>query len=77
MAKKTLQLLMDERDIQLLENLAGAAGMDRPTYCRTILARFARLKREYALEAITGIPREYFKGLPGRPTSDEPAETPS
>lgn len=74
MPKKLVQIILDEKEVHALTLLAGAAGSERLTdYARTWLRHIARLKREYALHAITAIPREYFKGFPGRPTDDEGA----
>jgi hypothetical protein len=51
--------------------LAKAAGLDRAGYLQAWIGAIRRLRREYALHAITAIPRDMFKGFPGRPTDEE------
>jgi hypothetical protein len=54
--------------VAAIDNLAGAANLDRAEYLKLWLGAIARLKREHAVRAIAAIPQEMFKGLPGRPT---------
>ena len=72
MAKRTLQIPLTDKEIQALSLLAGAAGSKSAmTYAQMWILHLVRLKREYALHALTAIPRDYFKGYPGRPSEDE------
>ncbi len=50
-----------------IDNLAGAANMDRSEFIKMWLGTIANLKREYAQRAIADIPLDRFKVLPGRP----------
>jgi hypothetical protein len=51
-----------------IDNLAGAANLDRAAFLRFWIGSIARLKREYAVRAIADIPADRFRNLPGRPS---------
>jgi hypothetical protein len=63
-----LQFRITPKIAQELDNLAGAANLDRPEFLRFWIGTIARLKREYAVRAIADIPADRFKNLPGRPS---------
>ena len=52
-----------------IDNLAGAANVDRSDWIKAWLGHLANLKREYSFRAMADIPEERFKGLPGRPNT--------
>jgi len=70
---------LERQVIEDLERIGTAHGMDKNSYARLILSKFSQLKREHALDAITTIPKEFFRQRGGRPLSlkkDELAEAP-
>ena len=69
--KKTIpvQFRVSANVIAAVDNLAGAANLDRAEYLKLWLGVICRLRREHAIAAITAIPAEYFKSFPGRPTN--------
>ena len=72
MAKRTLQIPLTDKEIQSLTLLAGAAGAKSAMqYAQMWLLHIVRLRREYALHALTAIPRSYFKNCPGRPLEND------
>jgi len=50
-----------------IDNLAGAAHLDRSAWIKAWLGSLSNLRREYSLRALADIPPDRFKGLPGRP----------
>ena len=50
-----------------IDNLAGAANVDRAEWIRAWLGHLSNLRREVSLRAMADIPPDRFKGLPGRP----------
>jgi len=52
-----------------LDKIARTYDMEANAYGAMVLARFADLKPEFALDALTAIPKDFFKGRPGRPTT--------
>lgn len=70
MAKKPVTLFVDANVLADLETVAcGTHHLDGKKYGALALSRLSQLKPEFALEALTSIPREYFKRGPGRPSS--------
>ncbi len=74
MKSALLQFRIKPNVLKEIDNLAGAANLDRTEYLRLWIGAIARLKRENATRALHAIPQDMFKGLSGRP-SDEPSET--
>ena len=72
MASKTLllQFRVPAHVLGQIDNLAGAANLDRAGYMRMWTGAIAELKRENAVRALAAIPKDMFKGLPGRPTEN-------
>jgi hypothetical protein len=62
-----LQLRVSHDVAEKLQNIAGAANMDRNEYLRAWLGVIANVKRQYAIKAMGSIPEEYMKGTAGRP----------
>jgi len=54
-----------------LDELAAAARLDRAEYVKLWLGVISRVKRPFAVTAVTSIPPEMLKGFPGRPTDEE------
>lgn len=52
-----------------LEKVASAYGMRDTEYAKMILGRLSRLKPEFALDALSAIPKEFFRQPVGRPTT--------
>ena len=52
-----------------LDKIARTYDMEANAYSAMVLARFADLKPEFALDALTSIPKDFFKSRPGRPTT--------
>jgi len=67
--KKPITVRLEESSIDSLEKVANAYGMEPTAYGALILARFSELKPEFALDALTAIPKDFFKSRPGRPTT--------
>ena len=67
--KKPFTVRLDPSSLDSLEKVASGYGMEPTTYAATVLAKFADLKPEFALDALTAIPKEFFKTRPGRPTT--------
>lgn len=53
-----------------IDGLAKASRLERSEYVKLWLGVIGRLKREYALAAVTSIPPDMLKGYPGRPTDE-------
>ena len=47
--------------------VAAGANLEKNQYASLVAARFAELRPEFALHALTAIPKEFFRGKPGRP----------
>ena len=67
--KKTYGVTLDTEVIDNLEKVSTGAHLSHTAFAAMILARFADLKPEFALDALTAIPKEFFKRGPGRPPS--------
>lgn len=67
--KKTFAVTLDTAVIDELVRVSGGAHMHHAAYAAVILSRFADLKTEFALDALTAIPKEFFRGRPGRPAA--------
>jgi hypothetical protein len=62
---------LPEHVIDAFSKIAEAQHM-RPTFFAALcLSKLSDLKAEHALDALTAIPKEYFKGRPGRPSKEE------
>lgn len=69
MAKKSLQILIDEEILNDIEKVANASGMERNAYAALWLRKIAQLKLDYGLDALTSIPKDFFKSHGGRPST--------
>ncbi len=67
--KRAFSVRMDETDISQLAKVADTYGMEPNAFGAMVLARFASLKPEFALDALTSIPKDFFKARPGRPAT--------
>ncbi len=67
--KKVLAVYLDEQTIRDFDKVAEAVHLDKNSFGALLISRFAELKLEHGLDAVTSIPREYFKARPGRPSS--------
>jgi hypothetical protein len=67
--KKPFYLRMEESSVSELARIAKTYDMEANAYGAMVLARFADLKPEFALHALTAIPKEYFRATVGRPTA--------
>lgn len=67
MKKKSFTVRLDHHDVDSLGKVADTYGMEPTQYAAAVLTRFADLKPEFALHALTAIPKEYFRPGPGRP----------
>lgn len=63
-----LQFRVTPNVIKEIDNLAGAAHLDRAEFLRLWIGAIARLKRENGVRALADIPPDRFKNLPGRPS---------
>ncbi|MFA5264422.1 MAG: hypothetical protein WC378_11405 [Opitutaceae bacterium] len=69
MGKTTVvQFRVNANVLAAVDNLAGSSNLDRAEYLKLWIGAIARLKRERAIDAISSIPKDYFKALPGRPS---------
>jgi hypothetical protein len=68
MAKKSLQIRIDEEILNDIEKVANAAGMERNDYAALWLRKVSQLKLDYGLDALTSIPKDFFKSHGGRPS---------
>lgn len=64
--KKTLSLYLEEETLRDFEKLAEACHLDKNSFGALLISRFADLKLEHGLDALTSIPKEYFKARAGR-----------
>jgi hypothetical protein len=71
MSKKPFTIQMDTDKLRALEKLGEPYGMEKTSYAVAVLSRLSDLKPEFALHAITAIPKEFFKSGPGRPAKVE------
>lgn len=69
MSKKGYNLRLDTRVMDNVEAVANAAGMDRNDYVALWLGRIANLKLDCGLDALTSIPKDFFKSHGGRPAA--------
>jgi len=69
MATIPLQIRVKEEVLNEVERVANAAGIERNDYILLWLGRIAQIKLDYGLDALTSIPKEFFKTRPGRPTT--------
>lgn len=65
--KKPFTSRLDATAIDSLGKVAQTYGMEPTAYAAMVLSRFSELKPEFALDALTAIPKEFFKARPGRP----------
>jgi hypothetical protein len=65
--KARLTLFLPHSDIDQFSHVAGGACLTAAKFAAMIVTKFGRLKPEFALEALTSIPKEYFRPGPGRP----------
>jgi len=68
--KVILSTRIDREAIKEFDTLAKTAGLDRSGYLQLWISTIRRLKREYAVTAVSSIPTEMLKGFPGRPTDE-------
>lgn len=67
--KRQYTIRLEESTVERLDKIGEPYGMTAQTYGTTIMSRLADLKPEFALHALTAIPKEYFRSGPGRPTT--------
>jgi len=65
--KKPFYIRMNEEAVESLGKVAKTFDMEPNAYAAMVMARFADLKPEFALDALTAIPKDFFKARPGRP----------
>jgi len=69
--KKVLALYLDEETINSFERVASASHLDKNSFGALLVSRFSELKLEHGLDALTAIPKDFFRGRPGRPSASE------
>ena len=67
--KHQLNIAIDPSAAASLETVAKHVMIERTRYAALVLQTFSQLKPEHALDALTAIPKQFFKGRPGRPSS--------
>lgn len=67
--KKNFGIRLEASQLEAFGKVAAGYHMEPTTYASTIISRFADLKPEFALDALASIPKEFFKGKPGRPSA--------
>ena len=67
-----LSIRLNADVLQRIDNLAGAANVERAEWVRAWLGHLSNLRRESSLRAMADIPADRFKGLPGRPVDEAP-----
>jgi hypothetical protein len=65
-----LSIRLNADVLHRIDNLAGAANVDRAEWVRAWLGHLSNLRREVSLRAMADIPPDRFKGLPGRPVDE-------
>jgi hypothetical protein len=76
MPKKPFTVQLDTKVISNLESVAGGCHLEDTKYATLVLNALSELRPEYALHALTAIPKEYFRAKPGRPPSASSVERP-
>lgn len=66
----TVVVRIDADAVRDFDLLAREAGVDRSGYLQLWFGQIRRVKRGHALTALTSLPPEILKGLPGRPTDE-------
>lgn len=69
-----LSIRLNSDVLQKIDNLAGAANVDRAEWVRAWLGHLANLRREMSLRAMGEIPEKCFRGFAGRPPDAETDE---
>lgn len=69
MPKKRLQIMLPEEVLTNFEKVADSAHMDATTYAALWISRVSDLKLDNGLNALTSIPKDYFRQRGGRPQS--------
>jgi len=67
--KKILPVYLDSHSMRELEAVAAEAHLTKNSFAALVLSRFADLKHEAGLHALTAIPKDLFKAPRGRPPS--------
>ena len=67
--KRQYTIRLEESTVERLDKIGEPYGMTAQSYGTTIMSRLADLKPEFALHALTAIPKEYFRAGPGRPST--------
>jgi len=70
MKNERFTMALPQHVTENLSRNAEAQHMKMTAYAALCLSKLSDLKAEHALDAITAIPKEYFKGRPGRPGRD-------
>ena len=67
--KKPFTTRIDTSVRDNFQKVAAAHHMDDTVFAALWISRLSELKPEHALDALTAIPKEFFRGRPGRPPS--------
>ena len=67
MANKPFTIQLDAAARDRLATVADAAHLDATKYAAVVLGKFSDLRPEFALDALASIPKDFFRGRPGRP----------
>lgn len=65
--RKPFYTRLDEKVRDDLGDVANGVRLDSQEYAQVALNTLSKLKPEFALHALTSIPKEYFRPGPGRP----------
>ena len=74
MATKPFTVQLDTEVIEALEQVADGSNTRATQYATLVLNTLSKLKPDFALHAITAIPKDYFRARPGRPVSKPPVD---
>ena len=67
--KKAFYVRLEENTVADLTKISATYHIEPTAYGAMVLAKFSELKPEFALHALTAIPKEYFRTSTGRPTA--------
>jgi len=69
MANKRITLCIEESALANLEKVADADHMDATKFGALVLSKLSDLAPGRGLDAISAIPKDYFRKRPGRPSA--------